>query len=168
MRWLKLLIGLVVGLLFGWITARFFLDRRQAVSEEAVFELRTTPHEQPSATPAEDVTDATDVAPQAVQMVEQEPVDRGETDVNISVEPDDLRKIEGVGPMISDILNENGIYTFAQLAGTDVDDLRAILTHAGPRFRLANPTTWPQQAQLAAVGDWDGLLALQASLKHGR
>ncbi len=81
------------------------------------------------------------------------------------VEPDDLRKIEGIGPKISDILNESGIYTYAQLAGSDVDGLRSILADAGSRFRLADPTTWPQQAQFAADGDWDGLQALQDSLK---
>ena len=67
MRWLKLLIGLVVGLLFGWITARFLLNRRQAASEEAVFELRSTPREQPPTTPAENVSDAADVETQIVE-----------------------------------------------------------------------------------------------------
>ncbi len=89
-------------------------------------------------------------------------------DADEPVEPDDLRKIEGIGPKISDILNESGILTYAQLAGTDVEDLRLILADAGSRFRLADPTSWPQQAQFAADGDWDGLQALQNSLKHGR
>ncbi len=189
MRWLKLLIGFVVGLLFGWLIAHFFWNRRQAASEEAVFELRPTPREQSAATMVEDVSE--DGEPQTAKTVEQEPVGRDEIEdgengdepdddvrsavvdivevsVDEAVEPDDLRRIEGIGPKISDILNENGIYTFAQLASTDANGLRSILTDAGPRFRLANPVTWPQQAQVAAAGDWDGLLALQVSLKHGR
>jgi hypothetical protein len=37
-----------------------------------------------------------------------------------------------------------------------------------PRLRLANPTTWPDQAGLAAAGEWDRLKALQDGLKGGR
>jgi len=166
MRWLKLWIGLVIGLLFGWIVARFFLDRRQTASKEAVFELRPAIRKQPAATAVEGVSE--NAAPQTAQTVEQEPTGRDEVDEKEPVEPDDLRKIEGIGPKISDILHENGIYTFAQLASTDANELRSILTSAGPRFRLARPTTWPQQAQLAAEGDWEGLQALQAKMKHGR
>ena len=82
--------------------------------------------------------------------------------------PDDLRKIEGIGPKISQILNAAGIYTFSQLANANVETLREILENAGSRFRLANPETWAEQAQLAAKGDWDALEALQDSLKGGR
>lgn len=31
-----------------------------------------------------------------------------------------------------------------------------------------DPDTWPEQTQLAAAGDWDGLDQLQDSLKGGR
>jgi predicted flap endonuclease-1-like 5' DNA nuclease len=82
------------------------------------------------------------------------------------VPPDDLKRIEGIGPKISGVLQEAGITTFAQLAGADVGRLRQILREAG--VRVANPTTWPEQAGLAAVGQWDGLEALQATLKGGR
>jgi predicted flap endonuclease-1-like 5' DNA nuclease len=83
-------------------------------------------------------------------------------------QPDDLRIIEGIGPKIAQILNDNGILTFAQLAATSVERLKAILEHAGPRFRLADPTTWPNQARLAAEGAWDELKALQTELNGGR
>ena len=81
--------------------------------------------------------------------------------------PDDLRRIEGIGPRISGILREAGITTFAQLAHTDVSRLRTILSESGLRAP-ADPTTWPEQAKLAAAGDWDGLAALQAELERGR
>lgn len=80
--------------------------------------------------------------------------------------PDDLKVIEGIGPKISGILQAAGIATFAQLAQTDASRLRAILDEAG--LRLADPTTWPEQASLAAKGDWEGLKALQSQLKGGR
>jgi len=80
--------------------------------------------------------------------------------------PDDLVIIEGIGPKISSILQVNGITTFAQLASTPISELQQTLLKEG--LRLADPTTWPEQARLAAAGDWDGLTALQARLKGGR
>ena len=81
--------------------------------------------------------------------------------------PDNLRKIEGIGPKISSILNEAGIFTFAQLAAATVPHLEKVVrVDAG--IRLAHPDTWPEQAQLAAGGQWDALQTLQDSLKGGR
>ena len=84
------------------------------------------------------------------------------------VVPDDLRKIEGIGPKIAGILNESGLVTFAQLAEADVARLRQILKEAGSRYGLANPETWPEQARIAATGDWDAVKALQNQLKGGQ
>lgn len=81
---------------------------------------------------------------------------------------DDLTRIEGIGPKISALLQAAGIRTFAQLAHTDVSRLQEILDAAGPRFRLADPGTWPEQARLAAEGAWEALQALQDQLKGGR
>jgi predicted flap endonuclease-1-like 5' DNA nuclease len=79
---------------------------------------------------------------------------------------DDLTRIAGIGPKISNVLQGAGIATYAQLAATDVDRLRQILDESG--IRLANPDTWPEQARLAAAGDWDALKRLQGQLKGGR
>lgn len=82
---------------------------------------------------------------------------------------DDLKLIEGIGPKIAGVLQEAGIDTFAYLARTDADRLRAILREADPRLlRLADPETWPEQAQLAAMGQWDALTELQRGLRGGR
>ncbi len=85
-----------------------------------------------------------------------------------SIAPEDLKVVEGIGPKIEQILHAAGILTLAMLAETEIDVLRQILAEAGPRFRLADPSTWPQQARLAAVGDWDALQALQDTLSGGR
>ena len=82
--------------------------------------------------------------------------------------PDDLTKVEGIGPKISGLLRAAGISTFAQLAAADVSKIEQILADAGPRFKLADPTTWPNQAKLAAAGKWEELEALQDQLKGGR
>jgi len=80
--------------------------------------------------------------------------------------PDDMTEIEGIGPKISRVLAEEGITTFAQLAATEVGELERILWAAG--IRLAYPETWPEQAELAAQGQWELLAALQAQLYRGR
>ena len=81
-------------------------------------------------------------------------------------QPDDLKRIEGIGPKIASLLQDAGIATFAQLAATDVARLREILDAVN--LRIANPTTWPEQATLAAAGNWEGLESLQSELKGGR
>jgi hydrogenase-4 membrane subunit HyfE len=80
--------------------------------------------------------------------------------------PDDLKRIEGIGPKISGLLQAAGIATFAELASTDVSHLLQIVRDAG--ITIADPTTWPEQAALAAAGEWEQLEALQEALKGGR
>ncbi len=81
---------------------------------------------------------------------------------------DKLTKIEGIGPKVSGLLNAAGITTFAQLSGASFDQLKGILTDAGSRYQMMDPTTWPQQSQLAADGKWDELQVLQDKLDGGR
>ncbi len=85
-----------------------------------------------------------------------------------SATPENLQVIEGIGPKIEQILHAAGILTLSMLAETEIEVLRQILAEAGPRFRLADPSTWPQQARLAVAGDWDALQALQETLSGGR
>jgi predicted flap endonuclease-1-like 5' DNA nuclease len=79
---------------------------------------------------------------------------------------DDLKRIEGVGPKIQGLLQEAGIATFAKLADADVAYLETILR--GARLYMANPATWPEQARLAASGQWEALAEMQAQLRGGR
>jgi predicted flap endonuclease-1-like 5' DNA nuclease len=81
--------------------------------------------------------------------------------------PDNLKRIEGIGPKISGLLQAAGIMTFAQLADTGVERLEQIVEDAGIG-KIANPSTWPEQAALAAAGKWDELEVLQDELKGGR
>ena len=80
--------------------------------------------------------------------------------------PDDLQRVEGVGPKISGLLQAAGITTFTQLAQADVSRLDRIVRDAG--ITIANPATWPEQARLAAAGKWDELEVLQETLIGGR
>jgi predicted flap endonuclease-1-like 5' DNA nuclease len=84
-----------------------------------------------------------------------------------AAEPDDLKRIEGIGPKISGLLQDAGIKTFAQLAATDVERIKQILEEA-KLLQLADPTTWPKQAKLAAAGKWEALEKWQARLGGGK
>jgi predicted flap endonuclease-1-like 5' DNA nuclease len=83
-----------------------------------------------------------------------------------AVPADDLTIIEGIGPKIAAVLNAEGIASFEALANTGPDKLQEILDTQG--LHLADPSSWPEQARLAADGDQDGLRSLQGTLKAGR
>lgn len=83
-----------------------------------------------------------------------------------SPQPDDLTVIEGIGPKTAAAFHAAGITTYEQLAGLDYTYLNQVLSDAG--LRLGNTSTWPEQANLANQGDWQGLEELQANLNRGR
>mgnify|MGYP001057615218 FL=1 len=101
-----------------------------------------------------------------------------ETPVETSEEPiaqpeakeagDDLTKIEGIGPKVAEVLNGAGITTFAKLAESKAEEIKDILEKSGGSFNAQDPTTWPEQSQLAADGKWDELKELQDKLNAGR
>lgn len=109
----------------------------------------------------EEVVEAvTEPAAEAAPEVEAAPAVTVE-----SGEPDDLKKIEGIGPKIAKTLVGEGVTTFAQLAAMTPEAISELL--AG-KVRAFGTDTWPEQAQLAADGKWDELKALQDELQGGR
>ncbi len=81
---------------------------------------------------------------------------------------DDLKAIEGIGPKIESLLLNANIKTWDELSDTPVEKIKGILHAAGDRYKLADPTTWPEQAELAAEGRWHDLQELQDRLNGGR
>ena len=81
---------------------------------------------------------------------------------------DDLTKVEGIGPKINEILQGAGINSFADLAAAPVERLKELLTAAGSNFASHDPGTWPEQAALAAKGDWEAFDKLKAELDGGK
>jgi predicted flap endonuclease-1-like 5' DNA nuclease len=123
----------------------------------------------PKAESTEDETQAVESAEveettQAVESVEaadetqavESPVVEEATQAVEPVEPDDLEKINGIGPKIAAALRDLGITTFAALATADEKQLQAALEAAGAR-RLGDPGFWIRQAEYAARGDWNGM-----------
>jgi len=84
-----------------------------------------------------------------------------------AIAPDNLQRIEGIGPKIAQILATAGITTFQDVAGKSVDELKAILEAAGIA-NIADPASWPQQAQLLVRGEHKALEDLQANLRGGK
>ncbi|WKK57991.1 MULTISPECIES: 50S ribosomal protein L17 [unclassified Sphingobacterium] len=81
---------------------------------------------------------------------------------------DDLTIVEGIGPKIAEVLTAAGIATYAELAKTDAEKVKEILTEAGSNFNTADPSTWAEQAQLAADGKFEELEKLKAELDGGK
>ncbi len=81
---------------------------------------------------------------------------------------DDLKKVEGIGPKIAEILNGSGITTFAALAAASADSIKETLANAEGNFAAHDPTTWPAQAKMAADGEWDKLKVWQDELDGGK
>ncbi len=79
---------------------------------------------------------------------------------------DNFTPIEGIGPKINEILHNNSIHSFEQLASTGVEKLKSILLAAGNR--LADPSTWGEQAALIAADKMTELKTLQDKLKGGK
>jgi len=81
---------------------------------------------------------------------------------------EDLKKIEGIGPKIAEVLNASGINTFADLAAKKPEEVKAVLEAAEGNFAAHDPGTWPKQSQMAADGKWDDLKAYQDVLDGGK
>jgi predicted flap endonuclease-1-like 5' DNA nuclease len=159
---LGLIAGLLAGVsgvaLFGWLL--WWLWKRDEEQEAPAIEIAAGP----VSPPIETRSQAMELGDEDDRVEEPDQSEAEEPD-----EPDDLKRIEGIGPKISGVLYEAGISTYAQLADADEGQLENILREADPRLlRLAKPTTWPEQAALAAAGQWDALEALQGELKGGR
>jgi predicted flap endonuclease-1-like 5' DNA nuclease len=84
------------------------------------------------------------------------------------VTTDDLKKIEGIGSKIAEKLQEVGISTYTNLAKAPLAKLKEVLASAGTRYKMQDPNTWIEQAQLAKEGKWKELKDWQKTLKGGK
>jgi predicted flap endonuclease-1-like 5' DNA nuclease len=81
--------------------------------------------------------------------------------------PDDLHRIEGIGPKMDAALQAAGITTFAKLAASSEQDIRTAIEAAGLSF-APSMTSWAEQAGFLARGDEAGFKALTDRLTAGR
>jgi len=79
--------------------------------------------------------------------------------------PDDLKKVEGIGPKIASTLVAAGISTFAELAKAKPAKISEIIAEVRGNHVT---DTWPAQAKMAAEGKWDELKKWQDELDGGK
>jgi len=81
---------------------------------------------------------------------------------------DDLTRLEGIGPKIAQLLVTAGVNSYDKVSKADSDQLKDILAKGGSAYLAHDPTTWPEQAKLAATKNWESLDKLQEKLRGGR
>lgn len=118
--------------------------------------------------PAGEVAETVAKVKPAKKVASSAPVVEPKAQEVVKSEAEDLKKIEGIGPKIAELLNNAGISTFAALASTEAAKIKEILAAAGNRYKAHDPTTWPAQAEMAAAGEWDKLKAWQDELDGGK
>ena len=90
---------------------------------------------------------------------------RAATPTKNTTDVDDLTKIEGIGPKISETLVSAGVATFAELAKKKPTEISEIISDV----RGSHITdTWPRQAELARDGKWEELEKWQDELNGGK
>ena len=119
-RWILGALGALIGFAVAfsgvvalvWLLWRLFEPEDEA--ETAAIELEI---EEPAGTAAPEVEEP---EPEA-EAAEPEPeVEEPEPE---AVTPDDLKRIEGIGPKLSEVLQSAGVATYAQLADASVEQI---------------------------------------------
>lgn len=147
----EMLILLIVAAFIGWLIGRWINNGRISTLRESLAasqaELDTCRKK------SINLTSKNTVAPVASK----------------AIVADNLKVIEGIGPKIEQLLNDNGILTLAQLANAGSETLNKILQSGGVRFaQIHDTTTWSDQAALARDNKWEELGRLQDKLDGGR
>lgn len=159
----------LAGILLGWLLNRWLCKCTRNTTQQVATPPPATPTSMPAAAPvkAADVpaTKTASATPKTAAVVIDLAAAKkaGFTIKNAN----DLTIVEGIGPKINELFHNAGIKTFAQLAAATVLQMRKILDAGGSRFRIANPSTWAQQAALAAENKWTELKKLQDKLSAG-
>ncbi len=135
----------------------------ELVEAELTPKVKKAKAEPEAAAPAEITED------DVVEEVAAEETPAEEAEEAAADEPDDLTKIEGVGPKFAEAFAAVGVGTFAALAEKSVDELKELLEANEDYASLAGRIgdTWPKQAAMAAAGKWDELKAWQDELDGG-
>ncbi|WP_428663820.1 hypothetical protein [Runella sp.] len=154
---LMLVVAAVLGYIIGYISAKSKVEKLQTDLQALEIDIDDCQQSKKAilATPVPSVKAVTYITPVSETVV-------------AAVLPDDLKIVEGIGPKIEKLLNNEGILTYDQLATTSPERIKEILVAAGPRFQMHNPSTWPEQSAYARDGKWEELKAWQDELNKGR
>lgn len=171
---LWLLLPFAIGLLTGWWAwARsstrssasdngYELSRNQG-SPEAVFAGAGSPsaHNSSMNAGASRVTAANSGAAnlRAIEVTDTAPVAApAVTAIGIPAavgQPDDLRRIKGVGPKLDELLQSLGVRRFDQIAGWGAAEIGKVDSHLGAFSGRIERDNWVEQAKLLARGAFE-------------
>ena len=179
--WIAFALALVIGLLVAWwLFGRGSRDTRERSRRPDVLDEGAAPAQRnqalidaPSAVTAASYADTgPDIfggiggvfaAAATSEVADAEapptPVPPGSSAGSPAAEPDDLRRIKGVGPKLVALLHGLGVTRYAQIAAwsdEDIDRIDAQLGAFAGRIRRDN---WVDQARLLAAGDTSGFEA---------
>ena len=85
-----------------------------------------------------------------------------------TIQNNDLKVIEGIGPKIEGLFQTAGIATWKALSETSVASCKEVLATGGERYRIHDPSSWPMQAKMCYEGKWVELAKWQDEHDHGR
>lgn len=153
---LMLVVAAVLGYIIGYLSAESKAEKLETELQALEVDIDECQQSKKAlaATPPSSARAVTYIAPVPVSVVE--------------VTRDDLKIVEGIGPKIENLLNNEGILTFSQLASTSPERIKELLTAAGNRFYMHDPSTWPEQSAFARDGKWEELKVWQDELNKGR
>lgn len=157
--WLPVLLSGLLGFIIGvWI----WRDPSHYAPDE---ELGYAAASAPIIPPAPPATE-TEPAAEAESEAEAEPVPEPEPEpapepvqpsspflTEPNGEPDTLTLIKGVGPKLSDMLNELGVYHFSQIAAWDADQVAEVDSQLGAFNGRVSRDRWVDQARMLAARD---------------
>ncbi|MGB7394849.1 MAG: hypothetical protein WA913_10680 [Pricia sp.] len=121
-----------------------------------------------SATKASDLSKTTSEPKPSAPTVVAFDAAAAKTALGKSVNKDDLKIIEGIGPKIEEMFQGAGIKTWKALSETSVASCQEILTSGGERYKIHDPASWPMQAKMCYEGKWRELVRWQDEHDHGK
>ena len=150
--WPWLALAFLIGLVLGWLTTWLYYRDRVTAVETELEETRAaqlTGKAVPPAFSADELARASKIIGRKVRL-------------------NDLRIVEGIGPKIEKLMNEDGIRTWKGLADASKERLQKILDAAGNRYAMHDPGTWSRQSALLVDGKWKEFKQLTDELDGGR
>ncbi len=84
------------------------------------------------------------------------------------IKEDDLKVVEGIGPKIAEMFNNDGIKTWKALSETSVAGCQKVLDKGGDRYKVHDPASWPMQAKMCYENKWADLFKWQEEHDHGK
>lgn len=90
------------------------------------------------------------------------------TMVSQKIGGDDLQLIEWIWPALEKVLKNNWVQRYKDITSLDIAGLEELLESLWGRYTRYNPTTWPDQADLARRKKWSELEEYQEIMKNSK